>query len=124
MSLAFFVPGDPVGYVRMTRRGQWGSKSAQKYIAYKKAVQVYAAKAGLKLPLSATEESPLRIDAYCTFRNRRHPDPENVRKGAVDALFYGGRGDAHVYGYHSAPRYAPDGEVGVVVVIGATEILR
>lgn len=125
--MTFFVPGDPCGYTRMTRRGQWGSKAAQKYIAYKRTVQAYAMKAGLKLPLVATEESPLRIDAYCTFRNRRHVDVENARKGCIDALFYGGKGDRYVFGYHAAPRYVadvPGGEVGMVVVVGATEILR
>jgi hypothetical protein len=124
MSLAFRVPGDPAGYTRVTQRGKFTLR-ARKYHCYMAAVQAEARRIGLRLPLEVTEASPLRIDTYATFRNRRHPDPENVRKCVVDALFYGGSGDKYVFGYHAAPRYAetPD-EVGVVVIVGAEEILR
>ena len=125
--MTFFVPGTPVAYVRMTRRGQWGSKSAQRYIAYKKLVQAYAMKAGLKLPLEATEAHPIRVDIYPTHANRRHGDGDNYMKGIFDSLCYGGSGDKYLHGYFSAPRYVadvPGGEVGMVVVVGATEILR
>ena len=105
MSLTFRIPGDPIGYVRMTGRGKFTAR-AKRYHAWMVAVQVEARKAGFRLPMEATEAAPLRIDAYATFKNRRHPDPENVRKGIVDALFYGGNGDKFVFGYHAAPRYA------------------
>ena len=124
--MTFFVPGDPVGYTRvLPGRGRFSDR-AKKYHAYRSVVEVYARKAGLRLPLEASEAAPLRIDVYCTFRNRRHFDVENIRKGCIDALFRGSN-DKWVFGYHAAPRYiadVPDGEVGMVVVVGATEILR
>lgn len=52
---------------------------------------------------SATKEQPVRLDVYCYFPSGTHADPENVRKGIVDALFPGG--DKYVYGYHHHPLY-------------------
>lgn len=117
---SFRVIGDPVGYTRLTQRGRFTAR-AKKYHAYMVAVQVEARKAGLRLPLVATEVDHLRVDVYCTFSSRRHSDPENVRKGIIDALFYGGKGDKYCYGYHAAPRYGINPQV--LVMIGAEEIL-
>lgn len=52
-----------------------------------------------------TKDCPVRVDVTCYFPNGTHADPENVRKGIVDALFPGG--DKHVYGYHHFPQYDP-----------------
>ncbi|MHA0041525.1 RusA family crossover junction endodeoxyribonuclease [Deinococcus sp. PEB2-63] len=52
---------------------------------------------------SATKEQPVRLDVYCYFASGTHADPENVRKGIVDALFPGG--DKFVFGYHHFPQY-------------------
>lgn len=54
---------------------------------------------------SATKEQPVRLDVYCYFASGTHADPENVRKGIVDALFPGG--DKFVFGYHHFPQYDP-----------------
>ncbi|MFB9995138.1 RusA family crossover junction endodeoxyribonuclease [Deinococcus oregonensis] len=55
-------------------------------------------------PLPApTQAAPVRVDVWCYFQNGTHNDPENVRKGIVDALFPAG--DKYVYGYHHFPQY-------------------
>ncbi|GBF04790.1 hypothetical protein DAERI_020387 [Deinococcus aerius] len=51
------------------------------------------------------ERSRVRLDVVCFFANKTHADPENVRKGVVDALFP--QGDKWVYGSHDHPRYDP-----------------
>ncbi|WP_264778191.1 RusA family crossover junction endodeoxyribonuclease [Deinococcus aetherius] len=66
------------------------------------------------------ETSRVRLDVVCHFANRTHADPENVRKGVVDALFPGG--DKWVYGGHDHPRYdaaRPRVEVTVTLFSGA-----
>ncbi|KQR22903.1 hypothetical protein [Deinococcus sp. Leaf326] len=52
----------------------------------------------------ATDAAPVRVDVWCYFASGTHADPENVRKGIVDALFPGG--DKYVYGYHHHPLYS------------------
>lgn len=52
----------------------------------------------------ATASAPVRVDVWCYFASGTHADPENVRKGIVDALFPGG--DKYVYGYHHHPLYS------------------
>lgn len=54
---------------------------------------------------SATKEQPVRLDVYCYFASGTHADPENVRKGIVDALYP--KGDKFVFGYHHFPQYDP-----------------
>ena len=108
----------------MNRGGKFSPRAKRSH-AYMIEVQVAARKVGLRLPLEPTETHPVRVDIYPTHANRRHPDGDNIFKLVADALCYGGRGDKFLHGYFSAPRYAetPD-EVGVVVIIGAEEILR
>ncbi len=62
-----------------------------------------------------TKERPVRVDVHCYFASGTHADPENVRKGIVDALFPGG--DKHVYGYHHHPLYDPADPRVVVEVV-------
>lgn len=52
----------------------------------------------------ATAARPVRVDVWCYFGSGVHPDPGNVHKGVVDALFPGG--DKYVYGYHHHPLYS------------------
>lgn len=52
----------------------------------------------------ASRAHPVRVDVWCYFSSEVHPDPENVRKGVVDALFPDG--DKYVYGYHHHPLYS------------------
>jgi len=83
----FTVPGSPVGYVATTSRGKWTAEY-QRFADYAKQVRFYARAAGIKIPLVATKGRPLVIRTVAYFANGRHPDPGNVQKGVVDALFY------------------------------------
>jgi hypothetical protein len=84
----------------------------KKYEDYKKHVQQCAMAAGVKLPLVATRDHPLLVDTVAYFETGVHPDPENIRKGIADALFYvpkgmGGKGsaDKHTGGSFPPPKY-------------------
>lgn len=83
----FTVPGNPVGYVATTSRGKWTAEY-QKFAEYAKLVRLHARAAGIQIPLLATKNRPLVIRTIAHFANGRHPDPGNVQKGVVDALFY------------------------------------
>lgn len=87
MRRKFEVPGDPVGYVATTSRGKW-SAQYQRFAEYAKRVRFYARASGISTPLLATKGHPLTIRTISYFANGRHPDPGNVQKGVVDALFY------------------------------------
>ena len=103
LNRTFIVPGRPVGYVRMTRAGKWtaNAKRAHKQMAL---VQECARKQGFELPLMATWERRLRIDTQIFCADKRGPDPDNVQKLVVDALFYkkgkGKNADKWVYGQY------------------------
>lgn len=101
--MTFTIPGKAVGYYTRGAHPNWTRMN--QYHAYKRLVQLCAQAAGVELPLSATKESPVKIDVVAYFPNGTHCDTENVRKGVVDALFYGGNGDKYAYGSHDAPRY-------------------
>lgn len=103
-TIRFQIPGEPVGYTRMTQ-GQLKllrippykiySRSAvsvaeriRKYLAYKDLVRYCAF--GDKVRRAPRAKVYLNVMIY--FREgegkfNRHPDPENVRKGIQDALF-------------------------------------
>ncbi len=96
--LSFTVPGDPVPYLRMTQ-GQirlmripdssLSSKALavkgriRRYLAYKDLVAWQAR--GLEFDRRPKFKTYLHVMIY--FRDRKHPDAENVRKGIQDALF-------------------------------------
>lgn len=88
-SVLFVVPGDPRGYTT-TNRNARPSKAYLRYVAFMEHVRLCARAAGLSLPLIATRDYPLNISTIAFFRNGNHCDPENVRKGVTDALFYRG----------------------------------
>lgn len=101
----FTVTGKPMGAVRMTLKGRFNPRARASH-QYMRIVQLEARAAGLKLPLTATEDRPILIHSRCFFRDRRHPDTENVQKLVVDALFYGNSaGDKYVGGSYAAPAY-------------------
>lgn len=83
----FIVPGDAVGFKTTTKRSKH-SEDYQKYVSYKKLVQIHAKASGIRLPLVATKDRPLTIRTVAYFKNGNHPDPGNVQKGVTDALFY------------------------------------
>lgn len=87
-----------IGYYTQGKHPNW--TRMKEYHAWKDHVRKCTA---LNIP-AATAERPIRIDVWCYFGSKAHPDPENVRKGIVDALFPGG--DKHVYGYHHHPLYS------------------
>lgn len=101
----FVVIGPPVGAVRMTRMGRFSARAKASH-EYMRIVQLEARAAGLRCPLTATEERPVLIHTRCFFKDRRHPDPENVIKLVSDALFYGNSaGDKYVGGSYAPPAY-------------------
>ena len=97
MRVTFTVPGDPKGYVTRTHRGRF-SPRAQAYHAWLEVVKLHAVQAGWKWP-KATYEHPIRVDVWPVYANKVGPDPENVRKAVVDALFPSSSGgDKYVWG--------------------------
>jgi len=81
-------------------------------------VNAVAIQAGIR-DLQATEAERIGIHVASFFKNRRHPDSENVRKGVIDALFYGAKfGDKYVWGMDCGASYGPDPRVVVTVVWG------
>lgn len=116
----FEVPGPPVGYYAHGARPNHTRHQA--YVAYKRHVQVCAMAAGVRLPLVATHASPLLVETEAYFEHGTHADPENVRKGITDALFYSrearGSADKHTGGAFPPPLYDPANPRVVVVVKG------
>lgn len=118
----FEVPGDPRGYTTTTHRDKGRSSRYKKYKEYCRLVREYAAMAGVPIPLTADKENQLMIKTFAYFRNGVHCDPENVRKGVVDAIFYDplnktkSNGDKWTAGFFCGPRYDAE-EPRVVVII-------
>ena len=88
-----------VGYYTKGKVPNWSRM--QEYHAWKDHVR---AQVQGELPVP-TREAPVRVDVTCWFPTRGGSDPENVRKGIVDALFPDG--DRWVYGYHHHPLHDP-----------------
>lgn len=113
------VPGPPtapklVGYYTNGKSPNFDR--AREYSDWKDHVTKYAP--NLLLPV-ATKDRPVRLDIWCYFPAGNHSDPENVRKGIVDALFPAG--DKYVYGYHHHPLYDADNpRVEVEITAGAS----
>lgn len=109
-TVRFTVPGQPSGYYASGARPNW--TRLKRYIAWRTLVQFWALHAGLgPCPLRPTEAAPIRIDVVAYYRDRRpHSDPENTRKGVVDALTWAPKGqkkgdDRWCHGSHALPRY-------------------
>lgn len=88
-----------VGYYTKGARPNWTRMN--EYHAWKDHVREHAP-AGLPQP---AQGQPVRVDIWCWFADGTHNDPENVRKGIVDALYP--KGDKFVFGYHHFPQYDP-----------------
>lgn len=121
--MIFMIKGPPVGYYTSGAKPNWTRQN--KYRDYKKLVQACAADFGFSLPLVATKDDPLVIETRAYFVNGVHPDPENVHKGIVDALFYDpdrkkkGSGDKYTGGVFHPPLYDKE-EPRVIVAVRAT----
>ena len=74
------VPGRPVPAARMTRRGKWVSRQAQRYLAYKEEV-AWAAREVIEEPL----EGPVgvRIDVF--IAGGKQGDADNYGKSILDS---------------------------------------
>lgn len=124
MTAFFTIPGKPVGYYAEGKRPNWTRRNA--YVRWKRHVQTVALASGLKLPLAASREAPVFIRVTPYFQNGTHPDPENVRKGVSDALFYGSSsGDKHCGGFFPWPLYDranPRTEVEIEWVAGTLSV--
>lgn len=111
----FTVPGRPVGYYAQGKFPNWKRKI--KYEDYKRNVQRCMMAAGVK-DLFATKERPLWIHTTAYFPNGVHPDPGNVQKGIVDAMFWGQSSsrDKYTGGSFAPPLYDTDNPRVEVVV--------
>ena len=104
-TLRFTVPGKPVGYYAQGKVKNWDRwKEYREYMQY---VQRCARAAGIQTPLEASKHLPVIINTTAYFATGVHCDPENVRKGISDALFYGcsGPGDKYCGGSFPPPLY-------------------
>ena len=118
------IVGDPVGYYAQGKSPNWTRLNA--YICWKAMVQKAAMMQGVKLPLAASREWPLWIHTSAWFRTSVHADPENIRKGISDALFYAGKGergsaDKYTGGSFEAPLYDPDNPRVEVTILDARD---
>lgn len=91
-----------VGYYTKGKTPNW--TRVNEYHAWKDHVRLHAPRELLALR-PRDEASRVRLDVVCYFAHGTHGDPENVRKGIVDALFP--HGDKWVYGHHDHPHYDP-----------------
>jgi len=91
-TICFYVPGIPRGYTTTTYKGKFirggKDKSYENYVEYCKEVRDYARKAGVNLPLITAKKDEYCVSTIAYFKDGRHPDPENIRKGVADALCY------------------------------------
>lgn len=78
--IKFTIPGHPVPAVRMTQRGKWVKKRAQKYLRYKDMVAWAAKVVGVK---PTDKPVAILIDVYV---NGRPGDWDNYGKVICDAL--------------------------------------
>jgi hypothetical protein len=117
----FSVPGKAVGYYTAGARPNWTRLKA--YRAYRDVVAFYATRAGLVLPLVATEQVPVYVSTWLYCSTRLHHDPENIRKGICDLLFYKAKGgDKHVGGNVQPAVYGDDDRVWVETRYGRHDV--
>jgi len=99
----FVIPGRPQGYTVMMRKGRF-SVRAKAYHKWQESVKEYALAAGWRWS-KATFERQIYVETDAYFPDKRGCDPENVRKGIVDALFPSkSGGDKYVHGRHAPYR--------------------
>lgn len=79
------IPGRPVPYVRMTKRGKYVKRSAQRYMAYKDRIGWIAKAQGVR----ADQRQRIGIKVYLhgkTTQFGRDGDIDNYLKAALDGL--------------------------------------
>lgn len=98
VNITFVVHGDQIPYTRMTQ-GQVKlmkipdhkitpealkvKDKIRRYLVWKDFVRMHTLQ--LQFPRSPKEKIYLSVMVY--FRNKKHADPENIRKGIQDAIF-------------------------------------
>jgi len=89
--------GNPIPYVRMTQRSKFVSRQARRYLMWKKYVQAAALTQARPKFLNHLVDGAKKtwVDCMIYFADGRHGDPDNIRKGILDALF---EDDRHVAG--------------------------
>lgn len=96
--IRFTIPGPPVPYLRMTQGqirlmripdhklrpdGLKVKDRIRRYLRYKEATLMIVA----PFSFDRAPRNKVFLNVTCYFKNRKHPDPENVRKGISDAIF-------------------------------------
>lgn len=80
--IQFTIPGRPIPAARMTRRGKWLNKQAQKYIAFKQQVG-WEARKHFKEPW----QGPVGVELRFYLRvNRSRGDGDNLVKAVLDGM--------------------------------------
>ncbi len=98
MKFLFTIPGEPVPYLRMTQgqvklmripdfrirpAGMKIKTRIRAYLAYKTLVLI----SSLDQEIDRAPKKKVYMDVMIYFGNRRHGDPENIRKGIQDAVY-------------------------------------
>lgn len=130
------VKGNAVPYTRMTQRGKF-KPNARKYTKWKQYVvgqfidhlgqcdcfdsheqrAIMLTVAQGKAPLPYVPGIKIELNCMIYFATKNHGDPENIRKGIMDALF---SNDKNVIGYYDYD-YDPDRPRVEIEIAGYSE---
>ncbi len=77
--IRFEVPGRPIPAARMTRRGKWTSKQAQRYLAFKEQVG-WCARSVCPEPLAGS----VAVEVRAWWSGGQHGDADNIAKAVLD----------------------------------------
>jgi Holliday junction resolvase RusA-like endonuclease len=80
------IPGRPIPYVRMTQRGKYVKKNAQRYLAYKDIVGYTAKTSNIHV-----SDKKIKISVFIYLNGKKTPmgmdgDSDNYLKTACDSL--------------------------------------
>ncbi len=101
MKFVFTVPGTCVPYTRTTQKQKWVDARWKKYADYKTKIQANFFESVKEHPMSKyfaqsmiakskpldTKQTKVYVSIKMFFKNKQHGDPDNIYKGAIDALF-------------------------------------
>lgn len=79
--IRFTVPGRPVPAARMTQRGKFVNKQAQRYLSYKSKVGWIAKQHRIK-----QLDGPVAVEVYVYLHGGRQGDADNYGKSITDSL--------------------------------------
>lgn len=98
--LTFYINGNPIGKER-PRKGKYGNfYTPSKTKEFEKLVTTELILNEKARCLPITKRSPrIKLDIYCQFNSKRHPDLDNIWKAIADSIarFYG-INDKNFYG--------------------------